>query len=37
MLHSTELHVQHPERDEEMQFELPVPEDFQGLIDRLTV
>ncbi|CAA6679966.1 MULTISPECIES: RluA family pseudouridine synthase [unclassified Lentimonas] len=37
MLHSTEFHVQHPERDEEMEFIAPLPADFQGLMDRLTV
>jgi 23S rRNA pseudouridine1911/1915/1917 synthase len=37
MLHSTELHVQHPERDEEMYFEAPLPADFRAMIDRLTV
>ena len=37
MLHSTELHVPHPERDEEMEFIAPLPADFQGMIDRLTV
>lgn len=37
MLHSTELHVSHPERDEEMCFEAPLPADFKAMIDRLTV
>ncbi|MFQ3226560.1 MAG: 23S rRNA pseudouridine1911/1915/1917 synthase [Lentimonas sp.] len=37
MLHSTEFHVQHPERDEEMEFLAPLPADFQGMMDRLTV
>jgi 23S rRNA pseudouridine1911/1915/1917 synthase len=37
MLHSTELHVRHPERDEEMEFVAPLPADFKAMIDRLTV
>ena len=37
MLHSTELHVPHPERDEAMEFIAPLPADFQGMMDRLTV
>ncbi len=36
MLHSTELHVQHPEGDEEMEFVAPLPADFKAMIDRLT-
>jgi 23S rRNA pseudouridine1911/1915/1917 synthase len=36
MLHSTELRLMHPERDEEMHFESPLPQDFQDLIKRLT-
>ena len=37
MLHSTELHVRHPERDEEMEFVSPLPADFKAMMDRLTV
>jgi 23S rRNA pseudouridine1911/1915/1917 synthase len=37
MLHSTELHVRHPERDEEMEFVAPLPADFKAMMDRLTV
>jgi len=37
MLHSTELHVRHPERDELMRFEAPLPEDFETLIRQLRV
>lgn len=37
MLHSTELHVDHPERDEAMEFVAPLPADFKAMIDRLTV
>ncbi|MEZ7843664.1 MAG: RluA family pseudouridine synthase [Opitutales bacterium] len=37
MLHSTELQVQHPERDEEMEFVAPLPADFKAMMDRLTV
>jgi 23S rRNA pseudouridine1911/1915/1917 synthase len=36
MLHSTELILMHPERDEEMHFESPLPKDFQNLIEQLT-
>lgn len=35
MLHSTELHIQHPERDEWMEFEAPLPQDFCELIQQL--
>ena len=35
MLHSTELHVQHPTRDEHMRFEAPLPLDFIQLIEVL--
>lgn len=35
MLHSTELRIQHPERDELMYFEAPLPKDFSVLIDQL--
>ncbi|WP_269525938.1 RluA family pseudouridine synthase [Coraliomargarita parva] len=35
MLHSTELHIQHPERDELMRFIAPLPQDFADLIARL--
>ena len=37
MLHSTELHVPHPERDEVMRFQAPLPADFKALIEQLTV
>lgn len=37
MLHSTELHLQHPERDEEMEFHAPLPADFSTLMDELQV
>jgi len=36
MLHSTELRIQHPERDELMTFEAPVPKDFEDLIEQLS-
>lgn len=36
MLHSTELRLMHPDRDEEMHFECPPPQDFQDLMARLT-
>ena len=32
MLHSTELQIQHPDRDERMTFEAPLPRDFEDLI-----
>lgn len=35
MLHSTELHIQHPERDELMQFVAPLPDDFSEMIEKL--
>lgn len=35
MLHSTELHIQHPERDELMCFEAPLPDDFEQMVDQL--
>ncbi len=35
MLHSTELRVQHPERDELMRFVAPLPPDFKQLIEEL--
>ncbi len=35
MLHATELKVQHPERDEMMHFEAPLPEDFRAMIYQL--
>jgi 23S rRNA pseudouridine1911/1915/1917 synthase len=35
MLHSTELHIQHPERDELMRFEAPLPDDFEQMIELL--
>ncbi len=35
MLHSTELHIQHPERDELMRFEAPLPKDFTDLMAAL--
>lgn len=35
MLHSTELHIQHPERDELMQFVAPLPNDFNDVIEQL--
>jgi len=35
MLHSTELHIQHPERDELMQFEAPLPDDFVKMVELL--
>ena len=37
MLHSTELHVEHPERDEMMEFVAPLPADFKAMVDQLTV
>lgn len=37
MLHSTELHIQHPERDELMTFEAPLPKDFEDLIEQLSL
>lgn len=36
MLHSTELHVQHPVRDERMEFIAPLPQDFEELIAALS-
>ncbi|HBR92668.1 RluA family pseudouridine synthase [Coraliomargarita sp. SDUM461003] len=36
MLHSTELHIQHPDRDELMQFQAPLPADFETLIGELS-
>lgn len=36
MLHSTELRIQHPERDELMTFEAPLPQDFEELIEQLS-
>lgn len=35
MLHSTELHIQHPERDELMCFEAPLPHDFEQMVEQL--
>jgi 23S rRNA pseudouridine1911/1915/1917 synthase len=35
MLHSTELHIQHPERDELMEFEAPLPADFEAVLAQL--
>jgi 23S rRNA pseudouridine1911/1915/1917 synthase len=35
MLHSTELRIQHPDRDELMTFEAPLPRDFEDLIAQL--
>jgi 23S rRNA pseudouridine1911/1915/1917 synthase len=36
MLHSTELRIQHPDRDELMTFEAPLPADFEDLIGLLS-
>ena len=36
MLHSTELQIQHPDRDELMTFEAPLPADFDALIEQLS-
>jgi 23S rRNA pseudouridine1911/1915/1917 synthase len=36
MLHSTELHIQHPERNELMTFEAPLPADFESVIEQLS-
>ena len=35
MLHSTELRIQHPERDELMTFMAPLPEDFEAVMAQL--
>lgn len=35
MLHSTELHIQHPERAELMKFEAPLPTDFEVVMSQL--
>ena len=35
MLHSTELHIQHPVRAQAMQFNAPLPSDFEALIQGL--
>lgn len=35
MLHSTELRLQHPERDEPLHFEAPLPPDFQAVMQQL--
>lgn len=35
MLHSTELHIQHPERDELMEFVAPLPDDFRSVMEQL--
>ena len=35
MLHSTELRIQHPERDELMTFLAPLPQDFEEVIAQL--
>ncbi|MBC8189314.1 MAG: RluA family pseudouridine synthase [Puniceicoccaceae bacterium] len=35
MLHSTELRIQHPERDEWMTFEAPLPADFEAVMAQL--
>ena len=35
MLHSTELQIQHPDRDELMTFEAPLPRDFKDLTEQL--
>ena len=35
MLHSTELQIKHPARDEQMTFEAPLPRDFEDLIVQL--
>lgn len=36
MLHSTELQIQHPERDELMTFEAPLPSDFEAVMEQLS-
>ncbi|MDQ8194358.1 RluA family pseudouridine synthase [Coraliomargarita sp. SDUM461004] len=35
MLHSSELHIQHPDRDELMKFKAPLPADFEALISQV--
>ncbi|MFT4901284.1 MAG: 23S rRNA pseudouridine1911/1915/1917 synthase [Lentimonas sp.] len=35
MLHSTELHIQHPEKNEMMRFEAPLPADFNEVMAQL--
>lgn len=35
MLHSTELHVRHPDRDQLMRFEAPLPEDMHTVVAEL--
>jgi 23S rRNA pseudouridine1911/1915/1917 synthase len=35
MLHSTELRIKHPDRDELMTFEAPLPRDFEDLAVQL--
>jgi 23S rRNA pseudouridine1911/1915/1917 synthase len=35
MLHSTELRIQHPDRDEWMTFEAPLPADFEAVMAQL--
>lgn len=37
MLHASELHVPHPERNEQMRFEAALPLDFEQTMDRLTL
>jgi len=36
MLHSTELRIQHPERNELMTFVAPLPKDFEEVMARLS-
>lgn len=36
MLHSTELRIQHPDRDELMTFNAPIPADFEAVIAQLS-
>jgi len=36
MLHSTELRIQHPVRDELMTFEAPLPQDFEEVIEQIS-
>jgi 23S rRNA pseudouridine1911/1915/1917 synthase len=36
MLHSTELRIQHPDRDELMTFTAPIPDDFEAVIAQLS-
>ncbi|HAV14424.1 MAG TPA: RluA family pseudouridine synthase [Opitutae bacterium] len=37
MLHSTELHIQHPESDALMEFLAPLPQDFEAMVAHLQV